>query len=107
MKLRQTFYENLKQHYSSRKYKELITLNCSDRCIKTFREDDLTRTEMNCLMNCYNKYYRYMAYSTTLYTYITNSDKVDEYMKTDQNDLPPENNSPASILQGMSDSLAK
>ena len=77
--LRQTFYDQLKAHYSSRKYKEVITINCSKKCMKNFREDDLTKTETKCLMNCFNKYYRYLAYSTTLYSYTTN-ENADDYL---------------------------
>ena len=70
-KLRDTFYKHLQEHYSSRKYKEHITLGCAERCMKNFKEDDLTRTETKCLNNCFHKYYRYLAYSNTLYTYLT------------------------------------
>lgn len=33
LKLRSTFQEQLKAHYSQRKYKEQITLACSDKCL--------------------------------------------------------------------------
>lgn len=81
MKLRNNFYSNLKEHYSSRKYKEVINLNCADRCLTNFRDDDLNRTEMNCLINCYNKYYRYLAFSNTLYTFLVHGEKVDEHLR--------------------------
>ncbi|CDW75330.1 UNKNOWN [Stylonychia lemnae] len=99
MKLRKGFYQNLKQYYQSRKYKEFITLNCADKCIKTFREDDLTRSETVCLMNCYNKYYRYLAYSNTLYSYIINTDFLDD------SSFEPELESPNGKPKGEGSSL--
>eukprot|EP00347_Sterkiella_histriomuscorum_P003028 403365869 len=84
MKLRQMFYENLRSYYMQRKFKEQITIGCSDRCLKgPFREDDLTRQEMNCMVGCFNKYYRFMGYSNTVYTYLTNPDAVRNYMGQD------------------------
>ena len=32
-KLRTVFYKQLQEHYSTRKYKEQITLGCADRCL--------------------------------------------------------------------------
>ena len=89
MKLRHTFQENLKQHYRQRKYKEQITLQCADRCLTSYREDDLTRGEMACLVNCYNKSYRYLAYSSTLFTYLVSGDpnKVDDHIKQNYESL--------------------
>ena len=55
----------------SRKYKELITLGCADKCVTMIGGDDLSRRENQCLQNCFHKYYRYLAYSNTLYTYLT------------------------------------
>ncbi len=66
----------MKLHYNNRKYKEIITLGCSDKCLQNFREDDLTRTEMNCMLNCFNKYYRFLAHSNNVYNTITNSEEV-------------------------------
>ena len=70
-KLRDTFYRHLREHYSSRKYREHATLGCAERCLTSFKEDDLTRTENRCMHNCFHKYYRYLAYSNTLYSYMT------------------------------------
>merc|ERR1712151_1119678 len=70
-KLRDTFYRQLQDHYSSRKYKEHITLGCAERCLRNFKEDDLTRTENRCMHNCFHKYYRYLTYSNSLFTYMT------------------------------------
>jgi hypothetical protein len=39
---------------------------------------------MNCLMNCYNKYYRYLAFSNTLYTFLVQGEKVDAYLKSQE-----------------------
>ena len=77
MKLRATFYENLKSYYLQRKYREQMTIGCSDRCLKgPFREDDLTRTEINCMINCYNKYYRYMGFANSVYTYLMSPEQA-------------------------------
>ena len=72
-KIRGSFYKNLQQHYSQRKYKELITLGCADKCLtkESYHVDDLTRVETDCFKNCFHKYYRYLAYSNSLYTYLT------------------------------------
>ena len=70
-KLRNTFYTHLQEHYSSRKYKEHVTLGCAERCLSNFGEDDLTRTEKRCMHTCFHKYYRYLAYSNSLYSYLT------------------------------------
>ena len=34
MKLRHQYYQSLQQYYSSRKFKEIITISCSDRCLQ-------------------------------------------------------------------------
>ena len=69
-KLRKVFYEQMQSFYSSRKYKEVITLNCAARCLKTFSDDDFTSREKQCLTNCFHKHYRYMAYANSLYSYL-------------------------------------
>lgn len=74
-KLRASFYDSLKQHYTSRKYKETINLSCTNHCLKAFREDDLTRSEINCLSACYNKAFRYLGYAGKVYTYIQTGGK--------------------------------
>ena len=84
MKLRDSFYDNLKQHYNSRKYKETINLLCTDRCLKTFREDDLTRSEMNCLLSCYNKTFRYLAFSNGVYTILRGGEEIENYFKGEE-----------------------
>ena len=79
------FYKQLKAHYSQRKYREQVTLGCAKRCLKEygFREDDLSKNETSCLQDCFHKYYRYLAYSNTLYTYMVEeaSDAVLEEVK--------------------------
>ena len=77
-KMRQSYFSQLKEHYSSRKYKERVTLGCAQRCLANFKEDDLTRTETRCLHNCFHKYYRYLAYSNGLYSYLTADNDVKE-----------------------------
>ena len=49
----------------------------------TFREDDLTRSETTCLMNCFSKHYRYLAYANSLYSYLIagDSSKMDDHIK--------------------------
>jgi hypothetical protein len=79
-KIRGSFYKNLQQHYSQRKYKELITLGCADKCLtkESYHVDDLTRVETDCFKNCFHKYYRYLTYSNALYTYLTTKE-ADEH----------------------------
>ena len=52
-----------------------MTLKCSDKCLFNFREDDLSRSDTACLVSCYNKQFRYIAYANKVYTMIMNSDK--------------------------------
>jgi hypothetical protein len=87
-KLKTAYYDSLKTHFSSRKYKEQITVDCSLRCLRSFKEDDLNRNEMTCLVNCYNKYYRYLAYSNSLYTYLLKPESKEEgsYVEEDEED---------------------
>ena len=83
-KLRSLFYKQLQQHYSQRKHKELITLGCADKCMKSysFREDDITKNESVCLQNCMHKYYRYLAYGNTLYSFLVSTDgAVDKFIE--------------------------
>jgi hypothetical protein len=54
-------------------------LNCAERCITNYRDDDLTRNEMGCLINCYNKYYRYLAFANTMYTFMVYDDRTNEF----------------------------
>ena len=78
------FYKQLKQHYSSRKYRELISLKCAERCLQplSFREDDLSRSETNCFQNCFHKTYRYLAYSNTFYSYlVSESGAADDFVE--------------------------
>ena len=89
---------NLRQHYSMRKYKEIITLNCLDKCLKSFREDDLTRNELNCLNNCYHKYYRHLAYSNTVYQVLTSGDEIKDLLAREEED--------ALMQQSMADKIA-
>ena len=53
---------------------------CADKCLISFREDDLTCLEMICLVNCYSKHYRFFAYANTLYSYLASDEKVDEHL---------------------------
>ena len=77
-KLKKVFYDQLQEHYSSRKYKEMITLNCAKSCLTEFRGDDLTRSENRCLTNCFHKTYRYLNYSNMLYQFLTANEEQDK-----------------------------
>ncbi len=56
----------------------------------SFREDDLTRSEMTCLVNCFSKHYRFLAYANTLYTYLISGEGVEEHIKDNYEDFYPE-----------------
>ena len=64
-----------------------MSLACGDKCLKTFREDDLTRSETTCLVNCYTKHYRFLAYASTLYTYIVSGEQVDGHIRENYEDF--------------------
>ena len=78
-KLKTMFYKQLKLYYSSRKYREELTINCANKCFKDMRSDDLSRMESHCLVNCFHKHYRYLAYSNTLYSMMVSDGALDEY----------------------------
>ena len=44
---------------------------------------------MPCLVNCYSKHYRFLAYANTLYTYLIKGEEVDEHIKENYNDFFP------------------
>ena len=73
-KLRNVYYQSLQEYHTSRKFKEYITLGCAQRCLANFREDDLTKTETQCLRTCFNKYYRHIIHTNQLFTYIQSDD---------------------------------
>merc|ERR1712060_144232 len=81
-KLRGVFYDHMKNHYSSRKYKEQITLVCGEKCLRPAEmmsgSDELVRGETTCMTQCFHKYYRYLAYSNTLFTYLVANEDQDE-----------------------------
>lgn len=89
--MRGSFYAQLRAHYSTRKYREQITLNCANKCLSkvNFREDDLSRSETECHTNCFHKHYRYLAYSNTLYSYLT-SEQADEHVYEEEKEVPKE-----------------
>ena len=80
-KLQKVYYEQLQEYYMSRKYKELITLGCAEKCVTLIGGDDLSRRENQCLQSCYHKYYRYLAYSNSLYTYLTANQEVSKQIE--------------------------
>ena len=69
----------------SRKYKELITLGCAEKCVTIIGGDDLSRRENQCLQSCFHKYYRYLAYSNSLYTYLTANQEVSKQIEEQVN----------------------
>ena len=36
---------------------------------------------MTCLVNCFGKHYRYLAYANAFYTYMISGQQVDEHLK--------------------------
>lgn len=57
----------------------------------SFREDDFTRGETDCFTNCFHKHYRYLAYSNTLYSYLTSDGAVDQFVEQDdKQEIPNE-----------------
>ena len=74
-KVKDAFYERMQTHYQIRKSKEYITLKCGKLCYNkggsNYMEDDLTRFEKNCLVNCYHKTYRFLVHANTAYSFFT------------------------------------
>ena len=77
-KLQKVFYEQMQDYYSTRKYKEQITLNCASRCMQSFTDDDFNSREKQCLTNCFHKHYRYLAYANSLYSYLVADEQMDK-----------------------------
>jgi hypothetical protein len=44
----------------------------------TLREDDLSLSEHGCVTRCLGKYFRYLNYANTLYTYLLTGEEVNE-----------------------------
>ena len=67
----------MRGYHNARKTREIITTGCTKQCLGKagFYKDDLTRSETECLTNCFHKFYRYLTYSNTLYTYLTSADR--------------------------------
>jgi hypothetical protein len=78
------FYKQLKVHYSSRKFKEELTINCANKCFKDMRSDDLSRVESTCLINCFHKHYRYLTYANTLYSFLISDGSLNEFAQQEQ-----------------------
>lgn len=94
-KARTAYFGHLRQYHSARKYREIITLGCAKPCLGHqggFVKDDLTRSETQCLTQCFHKYYRYLAYSNSLYTYLTSDEReeIDAYIDEDEDGLAGE-----------------
>ena len=63
--------------------------------MSTFKDDDLSRSENKCLTSCFHKYYRYLAYSNTLYTFLVADEETDKRIKTslmDESQIEEEQN---------------
>ena len=80
--MRVTFYERMKTHYQVRKSKEYLTLKCGKLCFNKgtddYIEDDLTRFEKNCLLNCYHKTFRYLVHANTAFAFFTGDQEMME-----------------------------
>jgi len=66
-------------------------LNCGKTCLNrvSFREDDISRAENDCLSNCFHKNYRYLAYANTLFSYLVSENgKIDGHIEN-QKELTP------------------
>jgi hypothetical protein len=66
-------------------------MGCSKKCLTEFgyRDDDISKSENVCLQNCFHKYYRYMAYSNTLYSFLISTEKdTEEHMPADEEMTP-------------------
>ena len=75
----------MKTHYMVRKSKEFITLKCGDTCFNkkgnNYFDEDMSRQEKLCMVNCYHKTFRYLVYANTAYTYFTSDpDVIKDYM---------------------------
>lgn len=86
-KVRKNFIDSLEEYYTSRRSKEFVTLKCGELCFRTsrerFKDDDLSRYEKACLLNCYQKTYNYLAFANTTFTYLTTStDKLNDILGT-------------------------
>ena len=84
-KVKDAFYHQMKTHYMVRKSKEFITLKCGDTCFNkrgdNYLDEDMSRLEKTCMLNCYHKTFRYLIHANTVYTYFTADQEVlQEYM---------------------------
>ena len=84
--IKESFQENMKENYMIRKNKEYITMTCSKLCFDakredTYKEDNLSRQQKHCLLNCYHKQFRYLIHANLAYTFFTgDQDKIKEFM---------------------------
>jgi len=77
-KLKDAYFKELKGHFEKRKYKEFLNMECSNRCLTTFREDDLTRGESKCLVACYYKMFQFLGFSNALFAMAMRDDEAEE-----------------------------
>ena len=56
-----------------------MALGCADRFLKgSMRDDELDTNEHLCVVSCLNKYYRYLAYANTLYSFLLKEEEEEE-----------------------------
>ena len=108
-KARKQFYDELRGFYNARKTREIITTGCAKHCLGKagFYKDDLTRAETDCLTNCYHKYYRYMTYSNTLYTYLTSDNRESIQESINQWEDDEESPEPKLTREEVMETMAK
>ena len=91
-KIRDSFYDAMKTHYQVRKSREFITLKCSNLCFNkggdNFLEDDMTRFEKNCMLNCFHKTFRYLVHANTVYSFLTGDpEMIQEFIASGSDEL--------------------
>lgn len=74
-KLRDNFLDQMQHYYTSRRSREFITLKCGELCFQAsrerFKDDELSRFEKTCLLNCFQKTFNYLAFANSTYTYLS------------------------------------
>ena len=80
----------MKEHYMIRKSKEFITLKCGSLCFNkggdNYFEEEMTGKEQRCMLNCFQKTFRYLAYANTVQTFLTGDPAVLRSLMDDEED---------------------
>ena len=51
-------------------------------------EDELSRFEKNCMLNCFHKTFRYLAHANTVFTFFTgDAEMIEEFMRSGDDTL--------------------